>query len=154
MDADWLQRDGVGRLMIGTPSILALEAARCGIGLTVEAGITEIERKARFLDHARAAYRELAGKDIERVEDLVTGPFRVIENLPDPEPDAIPDPLRRGSFWEIEGDRIVSSYLGARYEVHYSHFGGHQGALYDEDAGLEPDAAEDTGYDHAEGEGA
>ena len=49
MDADWLQRDGVGRLMIGTPSILALEAARCGIGLTVEAGITEIERKARSL---------------------------------------------------------------------------------------------------------
>lgn len=49
MDADWLQRDGVGRLMIGTPSILALEAAHCGIGLTVEAGITEIERKARSL---------------------------------------------------------------------------------------------------------
>ncbi len=114
----------------------------------------EIERKARFLDHARSAYRELAGKDIERVEDLVTGPFRVIENLPDPEPDAIPDPLRRGSFWEIEGDRIVSSYLGARYEVHYSHFGGRQGALYDEDTNLEPDAAEDTGYEHAEGEGA
>ncbi|MEM9175100.1 MAG: hypothetical protein AAGC67_07680 [Myxococcota bacterium] len=108
----------------------------------------EIEQKARFLDRARSAYRALTGRDIERVEDLVTGPHRVIEKLPDPEPDAIPDPLRRGSVWEIEGERIVSSYLGSRYEVHYSHQGGHEGALYDE----APETTADE--DHAGGEGA
>ncbi len=104
----------------------------------------EIEQKARFLDRARAAYRALAGRDIERVEDLVRGAFRVIERLPDPEPDAIPDPLRRGSVWRIDGERIVSSYVGSRYEVHYSHYGGHEGALYGEsapsaDVGVEAD---------------
>ena len=115
----------------------------------------EIEHKARFLDRARAAYRALTGRDIEQVEDLVTGPHRVIEQLPDPEPEAIPASLRRGSVWTIEGDRIVSSYLGARYEVHYSHYGGQKGALFDEEAQApETPASEDDGIDYAEGEGA
>jgi hypothetical protein len=82
----------------------------------------EIEYKARHLDRARAAYRELAGHDISTVEDLVRGPYRVLERLPSPEPDAIPRSLARGSVWKIdrESNRIESSYLGARYEVHYS----------------------------------
>lgn len=82
----------------------------------------EIEYKARFLDRARDAYVELAGRDIDSVEDLVRGPHRVIERLPSPEPDAIPASLARGSVWEIDPDtgRIQSTYVGARYEVHYS----------------------------------
>jgi hypothetical protein len=82
----------------------------------------EIEYKARHLDRARAAYLELAGRDIEVVEDLIHGPHRVLEKLPSAEPDLIPGTLSRGSVWTIdpESNRIESSYLGSRYEVHYS----------------------------------
>jgi tetratricopeptide (TPR) repeat protein len=82
----------------------------------------EIEYKARHLDRARAAYLALSGRDINGVEDLVRDPFRVLEKLPSPEPDSIPRSLSRGSVWQIdpERDRIESSYLGSRYEVHYS----------------------------------
>jgi tetratricopeptide (TPR) repeat protein len=82
----------------------------------------EIEYKARFLDRAREAYIALTGHDIEGVEDLVRPPHRMIERLPSPEPDAIPRSLARGSVWEIDPEtgRIQSSYLGSRYEVHYS----------------------------------
>ena len=84
----------------------------------------EIEYKARHLDRARAAYRELAGRDISSVTDLVQGPHRVLERLPSPEPSSIPAPLARGSVWEIDpdSDRIISSYLGNRYEVHFTPF--------------------------------
>jgi hypothetical protein len=46
----------------------------------------------------------------------------MLEKLPSPEPDAIPASLARGSKWKIDRKtkRIVSSYLGRRYEVHYS----------------------------------
>jgi len=91
----------------------------------------EIEHKARFLDRARAAYRERAGRDIAAIEDLVTGPDRVIEHLPSPEPDAMPASLSRGSTWEIEAEEIVSSYVGARYEVHYSHPDGSDSAVFE-----------------------
>jgi len=86
----------------------------------------EIEYKARHLDRAREAYRVLAGTDIETVEDLVQGARPVLSRLPSPEPDAIPPSLSRGSVWILDPktDRIVSSYLGARYEVHFS--GGHR----------------------------
>ena len=82
----------------------------------------EIEHKARFLDTARKAFHELTGQDIESVDDLIRGPHRVLEVLPSPEPDAIPASLAGESVWEIDPktDAIVSSYLGARYEVHYS----------------------------------
>jgi tetratricopeptide (TPR) repeat protein len=82
----------------------------------------EIEYRARHLDRARDAYRELAGKDIDSVEDLTREPFRILERLPDAEPSAIPRALRRGSVWEIDPDtdQIESSYLGNRYEVHYA----------------------------------
>jgi len=84
----------------------------------------EIEFKARHLDRAREAYRSLSGHDIQSVGDLIRGRFRVLEKLPSPEPDAIPAALSRGSIWDIdlETGRIISSYLGARYEVHYSGF--------------------------------
>jgi tetratricopeptide (TPR) repeat protein len=84
----------------------------------------EIEYKARHLDRAREAYRELAGHDIQEVGDLIRSRYRVLEKLPSPEPDAIPVSLSRGSIWEIDHKtgRIISSYLGARYEVHISGF--------------------------------
>lgn len=90
----------------------------------LQAGLDEIEieRKARFLDRAREAFRERAGRDLERVAELAQGPHRVIERLPSPEPDAMPASLRGRARWEIDAEsgRIVSSYLGKRYEVHYA----------------------------------
>ena len=82
----------------------------------------EIEYKARHLDRARAAYVELAGRDIKVVEDLIRNPHRVLEKLPSAEPDQIPAALSRGSTWEIDdqSDQIESSYLGGRYEIHYA----------------------------------
>jgi hypothetical protein len=46
----------------------------------------------------------------------------VLEKLPSPEPDDLPAPLSRGSVWEIDAQsgRIQSSYIGSRYEIHYS----------------------------------
>ena len=49
MDGAWSPKPGIGRLMIGTPSILALEAARCGIELSSEAGMHAIAAKGRAL---------------------------------------------------------------------------------------------------------
>lgn len=81
----------------------------------------EIESKARHLDRARAAFRQLVGRDIESVDELVRPPHRMLEKLPNPEPDALPEPLRRGSRWILDREgRIVSTYLGSRYEVHYA----------------------------------
>ena len=42
-------RDDIGRMLIGTPSILALTGAECGITLSAEAGIDAIQHKARAL---------------------------------------------------------------------------------------------------------
>lgn len=82
----------------------------------------QIEYRARFLDRARAAYVALAGRDIAIVEDLVQGPHRVLEKLPSAEPDGIPSSLSGHSTWVIDSDthRIQSSYIGSRYEVHYT----------------------------------
>ena len=49
MDGAWSPKPGIGRLMIGTPSILALEAARCGIEVSSEAGMPAIAAKGRAL---------------------------------------------------------------------------------------------------------
>lgn len=82
----------------------------------------ELEYKARLLDRARAAYRVAAGRDIRSVEELIRPPHRMLEKLPSPEPDAIPAAHARGSRWKIDPRtrRIVTSYLGRRYEVHVS----------------------------------
>jgi tetratricopeptide (TPR) repeat protein len=109
----------------------------------------EIEYKARHLDRAREAYRALAGRDIESVEDLKRGPHRVLERLPSPEPDSIPPSLTRGSVWKLDAksQRIVSSYLGSRYEVHFSSFDRQrkqQGRSRGEDR-LEPTTEETKG---------
>jgi hypothetical protein len=71
----------------------------------------ETERRARLLDDARAAFVERNGRDIERVEDLVTGPAAVLAELP-AEP--------HGWEWVLDAasGQIQSSYLGKRYELH------------------------------------
>jgi tetratricopeptide (TPR) repeat protein len=70
----------------------------------------EAERRARLLDAARAEYVRRKGRDIRRVEDLVTGPQPVLRQLP-PEP--------HGWEWTLdaESDQIVSSYIGHRYTL-------------------------------------
>ena len=49
MDADWSPKSGIGRLMIGTPGILGLEAARCGIALSAEVGSEQLAAKSTAL---------------------------------------------------------------------------------------------------------
>lgn len=73
----------------------------------------ETERRARFLDAARAAYRTGHGRDIESVEDLLAGPYPVLGKLP-PEP--------HDWEWVIseKTGEIVSSYYGRRYRPHFS----------------------------------
>jgi TPR repeat protein len=73
----------------------------------------ETERRARFLDAAREAYRRGHGRDIASVEDLLAGPYPVLGKLP-PEP--------HDWEWVIgeETGEIVSSYYGRRYRPHFS----------------------------------
>ncbi len=46
MDGDYSPRPDIGRLLLGTPSILALTGAECGIEVTAEAGIEAIRAKS------------------------------------------------------------------------------------------------------------
>lgn len=73
----------------------------------------ETEKRARFLDRARERYIELHGRDIERVEDLVTPPDGVLVHLP-PEP--------HGWEWEIDArtGEIASGFLNGRYNLHFA----------------------------------
>jgi hypothetical protein len=71
----------------------------------------ETERRARGLDRARAEYKKRNGRDIERVEDLATGPSPVLRRLPRE---------LHGWEWELDEEgRIVSSYYGRRYELNF-----------------------------------
>jgi hypothetical protein len=73
----------------------------------------ETERRARFLDAAREAYRRGHGEDIASVADLLKGPAPVLQELP-PEP--------HGWEWVLdeESGEIVSSYYERRYRPHFS----------------------------------
>jgi len=73
----------------------------------------ETERRARFLDAARKAYRKGHGEDIQAVEDLLKGPYPVLQKLP---------PELHDWEWVLSEDtgEIVSSYYGRRYRPHYS----------------------------------
>jgi hypothetical protein len=73
----------------------------------------ETERRARFLDAARKAYRKGRGEDIQAVEDLLKGPYPVLRKLP-------PEPHDWEWVLSEEGGEIVSSYYGRRYRPHYS----------------------------------
>jgi len=80
----------------------------------------QVERRARLLDRARKAWRRLHGRDIGSVADLVDGEGAVLRALPPAFPSSLPPGLRRGHRWVLdpETDRIVSTWAGARYEVH------------------------------------
>ncbi len=71
----------------------------------------ETERRARFLDRARERFIQIHGRDIDRVEDLVT--HGVLSHLP-PEP--------HGWEWEIDPrtGEIASSFLNGRYDLHFA----------------------------------
>jgi hypothetical protein len=71
----------------------------------------ETERRARFLDQARATHRNRTGRDIARVEDLASGPDAVLREVP---------PDLHGWGWVIDAKtgRIVSPYYGHRYRFH------------------------------------
>lgn len=71
------------------------------------------ERRARLLDQARAVYVKTFGRDIVRVEDLVSGAHPLLRKLPPAHP-------HFPSFgWEIDAEtgEIVSSFYGARYRA-------------------------------------
>ncbi len=82
----------------------------------------EMEKKARYLDGAREAFIERNGRDIMSVDELLAGGAPGLRRLPSPEPDGLPSSLSRGSVWKLdfESDRIVSTYYGHRYKVHFS----------------------------------
>jgi len=75
------------------------------------------ERRARLLDAARAAYRSRFGRDITRVEDLVSGPSPVLRRLPPAHPHF------PGFEWEIDPQtgEIFSSFYRARYRARMQH---------------------------------
>jgi hypothetical protein len=78
----------------------------------------ETERRARWLDEARVVYQQRAGRDIERVEDLLRGPYAVLPELPPAHPHF------DGFRWKVhpETGRIVSSFYGSRYAPHVPPF--------------------------------
>lgn len=74
----------------------------------------ETERRARFLDDARAEYKRRNGRDIAGVGDLLAGRSPVLRQIP-PEPN--------GWEWKLdEAGQIVSTYYGSRYVVHRTPF--------------------------------
>jgi len=84
----------------------------------------EVERKARFLDRARDAYRKLHGRDIEAVEDLIEGDHPILADLPAAVPDEMPMALRGDEKWIVDSKTgaIVSTYYGHRYELNINEF--------------------------------
>ena len=63
MGPAYVPRPDVGRLLVGTPGIIGLTAARSGIELTVEAGIAAIAAKARTLTEFGISRCEALGLD-------------------------------------------------------------------------------------------
>lgn len=81
----------------------------------------ETERRARFLDEARAAYWERHGEDIEAPADLWSGARAVLRQVPPPHPHF------PGFQWAIDPEtrEIISTFYGQRYRlyVHASDLG-------------------------------
>jgi hypothetical protein len=74
----------------------------------------ETERRARFLDAARAEYQRRQGRDIAQLRDLTRGADPVLRALP------AAHPHFAGFAWELapESGEIVSSFYGSRYRLH------------------------------------
>ncbi|MFP6639164.1 MAG: hypothetical protein VCC04_02880, partial [Myxococcota bacterium] len=82
----------------------------------------EIERRAQFLDSARAAFWQARGRDILAVSELTRPPEPILASLPDAEPSSVSTGFESGSTWQIdpETDVIVSSYYGRRYALNFT----------------------------------
>jgi hypothetical protein len=73
----------------------------------------ETERRARYLDGARAEFQRRHGRDIHEPAELWQGPLRVIASAP------APHPHQQGGRWVVsKTGEIVSSFYGDRYRVH------------------------------------
>jgi hypothetical protein len=74
----------------------------------------ETERRARYLDAAREEYWRRHGRDIGRVEELVSGPTPILPVLPGAHPHFV------DYAWVLddESGQIVSSFYRSRYELH------------------------------------
>jgi hypothetical protein len=79
----------------------------------------DVEIKARYLERARASYRELFGRDIKAAGDLVAGDHPVLAQLPPPEPKDLPPAMRKGDYWFVDQKtgHITSTYYNRRYRV-------------------------------------
>ncbi len=62
-------RDDIGRMLIGTPSILALTGAQCGISVSADAGIDAIQAKARSLTGYAIELCDLFGLEVRTPRD-------------------------------------------------------------------------------------
>ena len=79
---------------------------------TYEKALDEIEteRRARFLDQAREAYRARHGRDITSLDDLTRGPDAVLPKLP-------PDVHGWGWVLDATTGQIESAFYGTRYRL-------------------------------------
>ncbi|MCH2184802.1 hypothetical protein MK280_02915 [Myxococcota bacterium] len=82
----------------------------------------EIERRARVLDSARAAFREREGRDLESVVELVAGPDPILARLPSADPTRAAGESGAPSSWLIDDQsgQIVSDYYGRRYKLNFA----------------------------------
>jgi hypothetical protein len=73
----------------------------------------ETERRARFLDRARAEFQRRNGRDIRDPAELWSGPLRVVQGAP------AAHPQRAGQRWVLDGKtgEIVSSFYHRRYRI-------------------------------------
>jgi hypothetical protein len=74
-----------------------------------------VERAARRLDEARMAYWKRHGRDIRRVEDLVSGRAPLLSELPPAHPHFTE------FSWKIDPEtgQIVSGFYGSRYRLYH-----------------------------------
>ena len=82
----------------------------------------EIERRARFLDSARERFKELQGRDLGSVSELVLLADPVLLGLPEAYPSSLDVSPGENFRWEIDSDTglIVSSYYGRRYALNFT----------------------------------
>ncbi len=69
MERPFDPREGVGRMLNGTPPVLGLTAARAGISLTRDAGIVEVAAKARELTSFAIELADQFGLDTDTPRD-------------------------------------------------------------------------------------
>ena len=74
----------------------------------------ETERRARLLDQLRAVFVQRNHRDLREPAELWAGPLRLMRKMPPPHPHF------EGFEWvlDAESGRIVSSFYGARYQLH------------------------------------